>query len=307
MNTAELQIYVDGALVNRAEARVSVFDAGFQSGDGIWEGIRVYGGRVFELNAHVDRLFDSARALSIPLHLTPDDIKQALFATLRANDLYDATHIRLMVTRGVRRTSGMNPQFVESRPTVVIIAEHKPPIFSKDGIALVASSVRRPSPDTLDPKIHHANQLNSILAKLEANRSGADGAVMLDTRGFVAETDSMNLFIVKDGELATPFTTACLHGITRGLVIRLARANAIDVVQRDISLLEVHTADEAFATGTIAEIVPIVNVDGRTIGSGKPGPVTARIAALYSDLTRKTGVAIPELAAPGTDRLGQPR
>lgn len=307
MTTSELQVYVDGALVNRAEARVSVFDAGFQSGDGVWEGIRVYGGRVFELDAHVDRLFDSARALSIDLHFTSDEIKRALFATLHANDLYDDAHIRLMVTRGVRRTSGMNPQFVESRPTVVIIAEHKPPIFSKEGITLVASSVRRPSPDTLDPKIHHANQLNSILAKLEANRAGADGAVMLDLRGFVAETDSMNLFMVKGGELATPFPTACLHGITRGLVIRLAQANAMPVVQRDISLLEIHTADEVFATGTIAEIVPVIEVDGRTIGSGKPGTVTGRVAALYTDLTRRTGVPIPELATPSGDRLGQLR
>ena len=294
---SELQVYVDGALVDRANARVSVFDAGFQSGDGVWEGIRVYHGRVFELEAHVERLFDSAKALSIDLHLTRDEIKEALFATLRANDLYDAAHVRLMVTRGVRRTSGMNPQFVESRPTVVIIAEHKPPIFNKDGISLVASSVRRPSPDTLDPKIHHANQLNSILAKMESNRVGADGAVMLDVRGFVAETDSMNLFIVKAGELVTPLTNACLHGITRGLTMQLARADGVTVIERDLSLLEVHTADEVFCTGTIAEIVPVVEVDGRTIGSGTPGPMTGRLAGFYADLTSRSGVPIPELVA----------
>lgn len=302
MSASDLQVYINGSLVPRAEACVSVFDAGFQSGDGVWEGIRVYCGRVFELDAHVDRLFDSAKALNIGLPLTREEIKDALFTTLRANQLYDEAHIRLMVTRGVRRTSGMNPQFVESRPTIVIIAEHKPPIFDKDGITLIASSVRRPSPDTLDPKIHHANQLNSILAKLESNRAGVDGAVMLDTRGFVAETDSMNLFIVKAGELVTPLTNACLHGITRGLVIALARANGVAVVERDISLLEVHTADEVFSTGTIAEIVPVVEVDGRAIGTRRPGPITLRIAGWYSELTSRNGVPIPDVAAPAGAR-----
>ena len=301
-SASELKVYVDGVLVNRAEARVSVFDAGFQSGDGVWEGIRVYGGRVFELDAHIERLFDSARAIGIQLHLTRAEFKDALFATLHANDLSDNTHVRLMVTRGVRRTSGMNPQFVESRPTVVIIAEHKPPIFNKDGITLVASSVRRPSPDSLDPKIHHANQLNSILAKMESNRTGADGAIMLDGRGFVAETDSMNLFIVKDGELLTPLGNACLHGITRRLVMRLAREAGIVVIERDLSLLEVHTADEVFCTGTIAEIVPVVEVDGRTIGDGTPGSITRRVASLYADLTSRSGVPIPELAAQRGER-----
>lgn len=301
----DLQVYVNGALVARADARVSVFDAGFQSGDGVWEGIRVYGGRVFELDAHIERLFDSAKALGIDLHMTRDEIKDALFATLRANDLYDNAHVRLMVTRGIRRTSGINPQFVETRPTVVIIAEHKPPIFNREGITLVASSVRRPSPDTLDPKIHHANQLNSILAKMESNRIGADGAVMLDLRGFVAETDSMNLFIVKAAQLVTPLINACLHGITRGLVIQLARANGVAVLERDVSLLEVHTADEVFCTGTIAEIVPVIEVDGRTIGDGTPGPITRRVTALYADLTGRTGVPIPELASRTHERAAR--
>ncbi len=277
---------------------MSVFDAGFQSGDGVWEGIRVYGGRVFQLNAHIDRLFDSAKALAIDMHLTRDEIKAGLFATLQANELYDDTHIRLMVTRGERRTSGMNPQNIASDPTVVIIAERKPPIFNKAGIRLVASSVRRPAPDALDPKIHHANQLNSILAKIEANRAGVDGAVMLDCRGFVAETDSTNLFIVKGGELATPFANACLHGITRSLVIRESRAAGLVLVEREISLLEIHTADEVFVTGTIAEIVPVVEVDGRTIGTGQPGPVTARVSALYGALTSREGEPIPGVTQP---------
>lgn len=289
-----LKIWIDGVLCPRAEARVSVFDASFQSGDGVWEGIRVYDGRVFELDAHVDRLFDSARALDIALHLRPSEIKEALFATLRANNLRNDTHVRLMVSRGERRTSGMNPDNVASHPTIVIVAERKPPGSHPQGIRLVTSSVRRPSPDTLDPRIHHCNQLNSILAKIEANHAGVDGAVMLDQRGFVAETDSMNLFVVKAGGIATPNATACLHGITRGLVIREARRAEFEVSERDISLGEVHAADEVFTTGTIAEIVPVAEVDHRQVSGGRPGPVTARMAELYAALTSTQGAPIPD-------------
>ncbi len=291
--TAELMIYVNGELCRRDEARVSVFDAGFQSGDGVWEGLRVYHGRVFELDAHVRRLCDSARALAIELPLAPAGIVDALFATLRANRLYHDAHVRLMITRGVRRTSGMDPHNVMDRSTIVIIAEHKPPIWDKAGVRLVTSSMRRPSPDTMDPKIHHANQLNSILAKIESNRAGADGAVMLDQRGFIAETDSANLFLVRDDMLATPFATACLHGITRGLVMREAAANGMSVTERDLSLVDLYTADEAFFTGTVAEIVPVITVDGRSIGDGLPGLVTRRVGELYAALTATQGVPIP--------------
>ncbi len=212
----------------------------------------------------------------------------------------------LIVTRGVRRTSGMNPRFVDGRPTLVIIAERKPPIFNKQGIRLVTSSVRRPTPDSLNPQIHHGNQLNSILAKIEANRAGADGAVMLDHYGFVAEADSANLFLVKAGEISTPLPTACLHGITRATVIREARSAGLPMVERNVSLTDLHAADEVFLTGTIAEIVPVIEVDGRRIGTGVPGPITLRVSDLYRRLTETQGVVIPAAVSTPADATAGP-
>ncbi len=300
---SDLLIYVDGRLLTRSEARVSVFDASFQSGDAVWEGIRVYHGRVFQLDAHLDRLYDSAKALAIELTMPPERLKDGLFATLRANSLYHDAHVRLMVTRGERRTSGMDPRNTKGGPSVIIIAEHKPPIFNKKGVRLITSSVRRPSPDTLDCRIHHANQLNSILAKIEANRADVDDAIMLDQRGFVAETNSTNIFVVKRGEISTPFTHACVPGITRALVIQEANAAGMPTVERDMSLLEVHTADEVFLSGTIAEIVPVIEVDGRTVGAGLVGPITLRVSERYRALTDSQGVRIPGVD-PTTQAVG---
>lgn len=302
---SELIVFVNGELVRRSEAKVSVFDASFQSGDAVWEGIRVYHGRVFQLDAHLDRLYKSSHAVAIEMTITRDDLKRALFETLCANDLYHDAHVRLMVTRGERRTSGMDPRNTATAPTVVIIAEHKPPIFKKSGIRLMTSSIRRPSPDTLDGRIHHANQLNSILAKIEANRSGMDDAIMLDQRGFVAETNSANLFIVSAGQMFTPFPHACLPGVTRRLVLQQASAVGIPACERDLALMDVHTADEVFLTGTVAEIVPVIEVDERRIGTGDVGPVTKRIAELYRRLTDSEGEEIPRLgvaAEPIRDR-----
>lgn len=302
MPLLDLLIYVNGRLLPRSEARVSVFDASFQSGDNVWEGIRAYGGRVFELQAHLDRLYDSAKALEIPAPWAAAELEAAIFATLRANHLHDETHIRLIVTRGERRTSGINPKFVEGPPTLVIIAERKPPLFDKQGVRLVTSSLRRPTPDSLNPLIHHGNQLNSILAKLEANRAGVEAALLLDLHGFVAEADSANLFLVNDGEISTPFATACLPGITRGLVIREARSDGLTVVERNLSLAELYAAEEAFLTGTLVEIVPVIEVDGRRIGAGKPGPLTLRVSNLYRRLTENQGVAIPDAVAASRER-----
>lgn len=297
VSSSDLLVYINGQLLPRPEARISVFDASFQSGDNVWEGIRVYRGRVFELDTHIARLYDSAKAVDIRVHLTPEQIKEAIFATLRANRLFDETHIRLILTRGERRTAGMNPAFVTGPPSLVILAEKKPPIFNKAGIRLVASSVRRPLPDVLNPQIHHGNQLNSILAKLEANHAGVDGGVMLDHHGFVAETDSANIFVVKDGEIATPLPTACLHGITRGLVMREAAAAGIPMKERQVSLADLYAADELFVTGTIVEIVPVVELNGRAIGLGSAGCVTLRVADLYRKLTETTGTVIPDAPA----------
>lgn len=295
----ELFIYLDGSIVPRSHARVSVFDAGFQSGDCVWEGIRAYRGRVFELDAHLRRLFDSAKALDITIHLGPEEIKEAIFSTLRANRLFDNTHIRLILSRGERRTSGMNPRFVHGHPTLVIIAEHKPPIADERGIRLVTSSFRRPPPDCLNPQIHHGNQLNSILAKIEANRAGVDGALLLDRNGFVAESDSANLFAANQEALGTPHPTACLAGITRGLVIRLARSAGIPVEEKDLSVADLYAADEVFLTGTIGEIVPVIEIDGRQIGQGAPGPMTLRVSRLYRTLTQTEGAPIDQtISAP---------
>ncbi len=302
MSLADFLIYINGQLLPRSEARVSVFDASFQSGDNVWEGIRVYGGRVFELKAHLDRLYDSAKALEIRVPWGARELEEAIFATLRANHLYDETHVRLIVTRGERRTSGINPNFVEGGPTLVIIAERKPPLFDKRGVRLVTSSLRRPMPDSLSPLIHHGNQLNSILAKLEANRSGVEAALLLDHHGFVAEADSANLFLVKGGEISTPLASACLAGITRGLVIREARGEGLPVVERNLSLAEVYAADEVFLTGTLVEIVPVIEVDGRRIGAGKPGPMTLRVSSLYRRITGNQGTPVPDAVAASPER-----
>jgi len=281
---AELLVYVDGNIVPRARARVSVFDASFQSGDAVWEGLRLYHGVIFKLDEHVDRLYRSAKAVEITIPMDRAALGDAVYATLRANGFRDGVHIRLMVSRGERRTSGMNPQNVDGAATVVIIAEVKPVPEVPQGIRLRTVGIRRPEPDVLDPGIHSANQLNSILAKLEANRAGVDGALMLDRRGFIAETDSSNIFLVRDGALATPWSTACLHGITRRVTLELARAGGRQAREGDFSLFDFYSADEVFTTGTVQELVPVVEIDGRTIGSGELGPVTAALLAAYRRL-----------------------
>ena len=291
-DSGDILVYINGALLPRQDAKISVFDASFQSGDNVWEGLRVYQGRVFELEAHIKRLYESAKILDIAVHLAPQEIQEAVLLTLRANQLFDDTHIRLILSRGERRTSGMNPQFVTGPATLVIIAERKPPIYSKQGIRLATSSVRRPAPDSLNPLIHHGNQLNSIIAKLEANRNGVDDALMLDHHGFVAETSSMNIFLVKDGSVATPLPTACLPGITRATVIRECRSAGLAIEERSLTLADFYVADEAFVTGTIVEIVPVVEIDGRPVGDGAPGVVTLRLTDIYAALTRTEGVPI---------------
>jgi len=219
-------------------------------------------------------------------------LADAVYATLRANGFRDGVHIRLMVSRGERRTSGMDPKNVEGAATVVIIPEHKPVPGVPRGVRLRTAAIRRPEPDVLDPGIHSANQLNSILAKLEANRAGVDGALMLDRRGFVAETDSSNIFMVRDGALSTPWSTACLHGITRRVTLELTRARGWQAREGDFSLFDFYSADEVFTTGTVQELVPVVEIDGRTIGSGGLGPVTSELLAAYRELAARADDAV---------------
>jgi branched-chain amino acid aminotransferase len=289
---ADIRYWVDGVLRHRDEPGISPFDSVVQGGDAVWEGLRVYAGRIHGLDAHLSRLRRSATALGFVG--IPDDaeLTAAVVATLRANGMHDGVHVRLTLTRGVKVTSGMDPRLNQQGCTLIVLAEHKPPVYATTGLRLVTSSVRRPGPDVLDPRIHHANLLNSILAKLEATAAGADDAVLLDGRGFVAETNATNLFAVAAGELVTPHAVACPEGITRAAVLGLAAAHDIPATVRDLTLAELYAADEVFCTGTMGEIAGVIEVDGRSIGNGRVGPHTIRIAALYQEHARTHGTPV---------------
>jgi branched-chain amino acid aminotransferase group I len=290
---AELWVHVGGRLVRRADAKVSVFDSSVQGGDACWEGLRVYDGRIFALDRHLDRLFASAKALAFAEVPSRQGVEAAIFETLRANDMRDGVHIRLTLTRGEKVTSGMSPEWNRSGTCLIVLAEWKPPVYDRRGIRLVTSSWRRNPPQCLDSKIHHANLLNNILAKIEANHAGADDAVMLDVEGFVAETNATNLFLVHRGELATPAADHCLPGITRGIVLEIARAAGFAVHERRLSLVEFYAADEVFTTGTMGELSPVLEIDGRVIGSGGIGALTKRLQELFAERTAREGTPIP--------------
>jgi branched-chain amino acid aminotransferase len=289
---ADLIYSVNGVLRHRDEPGLSPFDSVVQGGDAVWEGLRLYRGRVFGLVEHLTRLRQSAVALGFTAIPSPDEIVAALTATLRANQMQDGVHIRLTLTRGVKVTSGMDPRLNRSGGTLIVLAEHKAPVYDTGGLSLITASVRRPGPDVLDPKIHHNNLINSILAKIEANLAGADDALMLDGRGFVAETNATNLFAVINGVLCTPFAHACPEGITRATVLQLAAEHEIEHRIADISLAQMYTADEVFCTGTMGEIAAIIKIDGRTIGTGDVGPLTERMAKLYVSHAAAAGVEL---------------
>jgi branched-chain amino acid aminotransferase len=263
-----------------------------QGGDAVWEGLRLYEGRIFALDEHLARLRRSAQALAFAQ--IPDDaaIVEEIRRTLAANGMTDGVHIRLTLTRGVKVTSGMDPRLNTTGPTLIVLAEHKPPVYAAGGISLVTASVRRPTPDVLDPKIHSNNLLNSILAKIEANAAGADDALLLDSRGFLAETNATHLFLAADGVLCTPTTAACPEGITRATVLRLAADAGIPCEVGDFSLTRLYSADEAFVTGTMGELTPVLTVDGRTIGDGEPGALTRTLSAAYASLTARSGTTV---------------
>ena len=288
----DLLVNINGRLVHRDQAGVSPFDSVVQGGDAVWEGLRVYHGRIFTLHEHLYRLRSSALALAFRQIPPPEQIIEEIRRTLQANNMKHDVHIRLTLTRGVKMTSGMDPRLNTAGPTLIILAEHKPPVYDKAGIRLITSSFRRPGADVLDPKIHHNNLLNSILAKIQANSAGADDALMLDAQGFVAETNATNLFAVTRGVVETPRCVACPEGITRGVVLRLCREHGLPHAERDLSLMEVYRADEMFCTGTMGELAAVVEVDGRAIGAGKPGPVTLRLTDLFSELSAREGVQI---------------
>src|SRR5687768_11461910 len=282
-----IRIWVNGELLPRERAVVSVFDAGFVLGEGVWEGLRVRAGHPAFLERHLDRLFEGAKAIMLDPGRSRRERTEAIYDTLRANEMTDGVHVRLMVTRGVKRTPYQDPRVTAGPATVVIIAEHKEPLPATvtDGITLFTTHVRRASPDTLDPKLNSHSKLNDITACIQAYTAGADEALMLDPHGFVATCNSTHFFIVTgDGEVLTSDGRYCLAGITRANVLEICRDSGIPARETTFSLTDVYSASEAFVTGTFAGVVPVRSVDGRTIGEGRRGPMVERLQALYRDL-----------------------
>lgn len=293
---AAILVNIDGRLVPRDEAGVSPFDSSVQNGDAVWEGLRVYDGRVFRLGPHLARLRSSAAALRYEGVPTDETLVHELGRTLAANGMRDGIHVRLTLSRGVKYTSGLDPRLNTRGCSFFILAEHKPPVFDNvAGIHLIVARQRRPFADVLDQHIHSCNQLTSILAKLEATAAGADDAILLDPAGMVAETSSTHVFFVRDGAVVTPTTRACPEGITRALVLEICRREGIAATVQDVPRDELGAADEAFVTGTMGEITPVAGLDGRRLAP-IPGPVTARIAAAFRACTRDPAEGTPVVA-----------
>ncbi len=284
-------IYVNGELVPRAEAKISVFDSGFLIGDGVWEGLRLERDAFVFLDEHLDRLYQGARSIALDIGLTREEITSALYHTVRANDMHDNVHVRLMITRGVKKTPSQDPRLTIGRPTIVIIAEHKqanPAVFER-GVRLFTSTIRRPPPDTLDPKLNCHSKLHEVMALNQALQAGADEALMLDVHGAVSTCNATNFFIVVRGQVWTSTGQHCLNGITRKKIIELCRTQGIPAFEKDFSLTDVYAADEAFVTGTFGGLTPVVEVDGRPIGDGQPGKVTRRLRDWYlAEIERST-------------------
>ncbi len=277
----DLIVNINGELIHRDKAGISPFDSAVQGGDAVWEGLRLYDGRIFKLYEHLDRLERSARALAFAEIPPQEKIIEEIKRTVEANKMRDGVHIRLTLTRGVKITSGMDPRLNQSGPTLIVLAEHKAPVYAKTGLTLITSKTRRPPPEVLDARIHHANLLNSILAKIEANNADADDALMLDTGGFVAETNATHVFIVRNsdksrgsGDLATSRVVAC--------------------VETDLSVVDIYSANEMFCTGTMGELAAVTKIDNRQIGDGKVGPMTKRLSDLYAQRTASEGVQVVE-------------
>lgn len=288
----DLIVNVNGELVHRDQARISPFDSAVQGGDAVWEGLRLYSGRIFRLEQHLDRLIRSAKALAFAQIPSREHVTNEIRRTLAANKMTDGVHIRLTLTRGVKITSGMDPRLNTQGPTLIVLAEHKAPVYGRGGLSLITSSVRRFPPDCMDPKIHHNNLIQSILAKIEANVAGADDALMLDQRGFIAETNATHVFIVEGDLVRTPRLVACPEGITRATVLELCRKHGIAHEETDLTLTQAYCADEVFCTGTMGELAAVTTVDGRSIGDGQAGKMTQRLAALFRELTAREGTVV---------------
>ncbi len=295
----DLLININGELYHRDVAGISPFDSAVQGGDAVWEGLRLYEGRIFKLIPHLNRLRDSAKAMAfaeIPAH---DEIIAEISKTLVANQMTDGVHIRLTLSRGVKYTSGMDTRLNTQGPTLIVLAEHKPPVYDKSGVRLITSSVRRIPPDCVDQNIHSCNLINSILAKIQANAAGADDALMLDYQGYLAETNATHVFIVKDGVVLTSDTCSCPEGITRATVLEICQREDIPHQVKDISLTEIYRADEMFCTGTMGELAPVIELDGRSIGDGAAGLMTRRLSDLFRRRTRREGYQVVDFASIG--------
>ena len=290
----DIQININGTLYHRDVAGISPFDSAVQGGDAVWEGLRLYQGRIFKLIPHLDRLRHSAKAMAfaqIPSHA---EIIAEICKTLEANQMFDGVHIRLTLTRGIKYTSGMDTRLNAQGPTLIVLAEHKAPVYDKGGIRLITAGIRRIPPDCVDQNIHSCNLINSILAKIQANAAAADDALMLDCQGYVAETNATHVFIVHQGVVMTPQTTSCPEGITRATVLEICENRAIPHRVKNLSLTEVYRADEMFCTGTMGELAPVIDLDGRQIGNGAVGEMTRRLSELFRERTRNEGYPVVE-------------
>ena len=293
---ADTILYVNGDFVKKSEAVISVYDSGFQHGDGVYEGIRAYGRKVYRLDEHIKRLYESCYTLGIDIGKTKDEMKEIVKELIRRN--LDAgftdLHMRLQVTRGFKAQTGMHPTLNVTNASIVICVDQKPPIFNKEGITLVTTWLKRYSPSYMDPKIHCCNQLNQIMAACEAIRQEADEAIMLDQNGYVAETNSTNLQMIKDGALILPTLDSQLPGITRKTMIQIAKEMGMEVQVRNVSVSEYYNADEVFICGTVGEVVPVKMIDGKKIGTQIPGPITEKFSQEYKKMTETLGVSIDD-------------
>ncbi len=286
-----IKVWIDNKLYHRNEAKISVFDSLVQGGDGVWEGIRVYDRHIFCLDKHLNRLQESARSMDFKNVPNNKYIKDAIICTLKENSMYDDVHIRVTLSRGVKITSGMNPELNQMGCSLIILAEWKPPIYKSLELKLITSNIRRNSPLCLDSKIHHNNLINNILAKIEANNANVDDAIMLDFDGFVSETNSTNIFMIKNSIIYTPFAKYCLPGITRGLVMDICKLNNISIVEKDLSLTEFYNADQVFTTGTMGELANVVEIDKRKINIR--GNLLNDIRILFSELILSKEFSFP--------------
>ena len=289
-------IYVNGELFPRNEAKISVFDSGYLVGDGIWEALRLHDDVLVFLDEHLNRLWQAAATVGMDLKMTREELADKLWQTLRANDMHDGVHVRFMVTRGTKKTPSQDPRMVLSGPNLVIIPEYKQASSESRnrGVTLFTSTIRRGSPDYLDPRLNCHSKLHEVMALVQAIEAGADEALMLDIHGFVSTCNATNFFMVKDGEVWTSTGQYCMNGITRGKVIKVSIDNDIPCYQKNFSLFDVYGADEAFVTGTFGGLTPVVKVDGRGVGNGKPGMMTEKLSGLYEAEVQRAVLAAKE-------------